>query len=55
MPVHEILVLITNASSEGSGETVQMRSLTRAFTASTQDVGMYLKAEAKFDSSRPTR
>ena len=38
MPVHEILVLITNASSEGSGETAQ-------------NIGMYLKAEAKFDGS----
>ena len=31
--VHEISVLIVSASSEGSGESVHMRSLTRAFTA----------------------
>ena len=31
--VQEISVLIASASSEGSGESVHMRSLTSAFTA----------------------
>ena len=33
-PAHEMLVLITSQSSEGSGETAQRCSLARAFTAS---------------------
>ena len=32
-PVHEILVLVTSASSQGSDKTVPLHSLTRAFAS----------------------
>ena len=37
-PAHEILVLITKATSEGSGELAHPRSLARAFTDRTHEV-----------------
>ena len=44
----EILVLNEYASRECSGETVQMCSLTRAFTACTHKEGMQMMAQANF-------
>ena len=44
VPVHEILVLIAHASSEGSDENVQMHSLVRAFTARSHKVGTHRNA-----------
>ena len=37
-PVNEILVLITQATSESSGEHVHLSSLTRAFAGRTHDI-----------------
>ena len=37
-PAHEIMVLITQATSEGSGEPAHLRSLSRAFAVRTHEV-----------------
>ena len=37
-PAHEIIVLITQATSEGSGKPAGPRSLTRAFAVRTQSM-----------------
>ena len=37
-PAHEIIVLITQATSEGLGEHAHPRSLTRAFAVRTHEV-----------------
>ena len=37
-PAHEIMVLITSATSEGSGESVHPRSLARAFAVRRHEV-----------------
>ena len=37
-PAHEIMVLVTQATSEGSGEPVHPRSLARAFAVRTHEV-----------------
>ena len=37
-PAHEILVLITEAISKGSGESAHLHSLTRAFAVCTHEV-----------------
>ena len=37
-PAHEIMVLITQATSEGSGEPAHPRSLTRAIAVRTHEV-----------------
>ena len=37
-PAHEIMVLITQATSEGSGEPAHPRSCARAFTVHTDEV-----------------
>ena len=37
-PAHGIMVLITQATSEGSGEPAHPRSLARAFAVRTHDV-----------------
>ena len=37
-PVHEIMVLITKATSEGSGEPAHLHSLARVFTVHTHEV-----------------
>ena len=37
-PAHEIMVLITKATSEGSGEPAHPRSLARAFAVRTHEV-----------------
>ena len=37
-PAHEIMVLITKAASEGSGEPAYPRSLARAITVRTHEV-----------------
>ena len=37
-PAHEIMVLITFATSEGSGAPAHRRSLARAFTVRTHEV-----------------
>ena len=37
-PAHEIMVLITKATSEGSGEFAHPRSLNRAFAVRTPEV-----------------
>ena len=36
-PAHEIMVLITQATSEGSGEPAHLCSLARDFTVRTQE------------------
>ena len=46
-PVRVTLVLITYASSEGSGETVHMHSLTRAFMPRTHKVGIKMESLTK--------
>ena len=38
-PAHEIMVLITQATSEGSGEPAHPRSLARAFAVRSHEVG----------------
>ena len=37
-PAHEIMVLITQATSEGSGEPAHARSLARAFAVPTHEI-----------------
>ena len=37
-PAHEIMVLITEATSEGSGEPAHPRRLARAFAVRTNEV-----------------
>ena len=37
-PAHEIMVLVAQANSEGSGETAHPRSLARAFAVCTHKV-----------------
>ena len=37
-PAHEVMVLITEATSQGSGEPARPRSLARAFAVSTHEV-----------------
>ena len=37
-PAHEIMVLITKATSDGSGEPAHLHSLARAFTVCTHEV-----------------
>ena len=37
-PAHEIMVLITKVTSEGSGEPTHLRSLARAFAIRTHEV-----------------
>ena len=54
-PDNEIFALFAEASSEYSDETVQLHSLVRAVTARIHAVRTYMKAQAKFDSSSPTR
>ena len=44
-PAHEIMVLITQATSEGSGEPTHPRSLARAFAVRTLDEGFDQKAD----------
>ena len=39
-PAHEIMVLIAQATSEGSGEPAHPRSLARAFAVRTNEVWM---------------
>ena len=46
-PVLNILVIITSANSEGSGEPAHMRSLARAFSACILEVWIYMKAQTK--------
>ena len=46
-PVRVTLVLITYASSEGSGETVHMRSLARAFMPRIHKEGVKIEALTK--------
>ena len=46
-PAHEIVVLITQATSEGSGETAQMCSLARAFAVRTQYESMKVGVQLK--------
>ena len=45
--VHQRSVLIALANSEGSGESVQMRRLARAFTDRIHDVSIYRKAQTQ--------
>ena len=37
-PAHKIMVLITQAYWDGSGEPAHLHSLTRAFSVRTQDI-----------------
>ena len=41
----------TSASREGSGESVHMHSLTRAFAACIHEVYVYMKAQTKIYTS----
>ena len=53
-PANEIMVLITYATSEGSGEPAQPRSLARASTVRTHEVWKYMKGPTKSQTSSPT-
>ena len=46
-PVHEISVLSASASSEGSGESAQLRRLARVFAARIHKVWMKMNTETK--------
>ena len=50
-PAHEIMVLITKAASEGSGEPAHSRSLARAFAVRTHAVWKYTKGLTKNQTS----
>ena len=50
-PAHEIIVLITQATSEGSGEPVHLRSLARAFAVHTHEVWKWTKDPTKNQTS----
>ena len=53
-PAHEIMVLITQATSEDSGEPADPRSLTRAFAVRTHAVWKLTKGSTKNRTSSPT-
>ena len=53
-PAHEIMVLITYATSEGSGKPVQLSSLARAFAVHTHEVWKLTKDPTKNQTSGPT-
>ena len=46
-PAHEIMVLITRVTSEGSGEPAHLRGLARAFAVRTHEVWKYTKGPTK--------
>ena len=48
MPVHEILVLIAYASSEGSDDPAHERSPLRAFAARARNIAISMEAQIKF-------
>ena len=48
-PAHEIMVLITYATSKGSGEPVHARSLARAFAVLTQSMEVDEGSDQKSD------
>ena len=50
-PVHEIMVLITQATSKGSSEPGHPRSLARAFAVRTHEVWEYSKGPTKNQTS----
>ena len=52
-PAHEIMVLITQATSEGSGEPVHRRSLARAFAGRTHKVWKQMKGPTRSQTSSP--
>ena len=51
---HEIMVLITKATSEGSGELGHPRSLARAFAVRPHEVWKQTKGPTKYQTSSPT-
>ena len=54
VPPHEILVIITYASNEGSDNPVHLHRLARAFTARTHNVKL-MKVTTNIQASSPTR
>ena len=53
-PAHVIMVLITKATSEGSGEPAHLRSLSRAFAVRTHEEWKSTKGPTKNLTSSPT-
>ena len=53
-PAHEIMVLITYATSDGSGKPAHPRSLARAFAVRTHEIWKYTKGPTKNQTSSPT-
>ena len=53
-PAHEIIVLITKATSEGSGEPAHSRSLARAFAVCAHQAWKQTKGPTKNLTSSPT-
>ena len=47
LPAHEIMVLLTQATSKGSGKPVHLRSLARAFAVRTHEVWKQTKGPTK--------
>ena len=53
-PTHEIMVLITQATSQGSGEPAHLRRLARAFAVRTREVWKQTKSLTENQTSSPT-
>ena len=53
-PAHEIMVLITLATSDSSGEPAHLRSLARAFAVRTHEVWKKTKGQTKHQISSST-
>ena len=53
-PSHEIMVPITQATSEGSGKPANPRSFARAFAARSHEVWKETKGPTKNQTSSPT-